>query len=132
MIKRVFRVFSFGAGLIAALFLLMGCDDDSKTEKVQEPDKITVTEVSPNSFSATITGMYSGINKTDLALGKSGILYCEASDNAESLFKSWKDGNDNVECQIYTDGKNVSDTYTGTITDLLPETEYAFCLFSQG
>lgn len=132
MTKRVFRVFSFGAGLIAAAFLLMGCDDDSKTEKVQEPDKITVTEVSPNSFSATITGMYSGINKTDLALGKSGILYCEASDNAESLFKSWKDGNDNVECQIYTDGKNVSDTYTGTITDLLPETEYAFCLFSQG
>ena len=113
-------------------FSFASCGDDSSTPKIEEPDAIIVSGVTPNSFSVTITGMFSGISKTDLALGKSGILYCEAADNAESLFKAWKEGNDNVDCQIYTAGKNVSDTYTGTITGLLPETEYSFCLFSQG
>ena len=118
-------------GITLFAFSLASCGDDS-SPKIEEPDAIIVNNVNPNSFSATITGMFSGISKTDLALGKSGILYCETSADAESIFKAWKGGKDNVNCQIYTEGKNVSDTYTGTITGLLPETEYSFCLFSQG
>lgn len=120
---------------VSAIFLALtfaSCSDDSSEPVIEEPDAIIVSQVTPNSFSATISGLFSGISKVDLALGKSGILYCESSADVESLFKSWKEGNDNSGCQIFTGGKNVSDSYSGILTGLFPETEYSFCLFSQG
>ena len=120
---------------LSAFFLMLAfasCSDNSSEPAIEEPDAIIVSRVTPNSFSATISGLFSGISKVDLALGKSGILYCEGSADAETLFKLWKEGNDNSGCHIFTEGKNLSDSYSGTITGLLPNTEYSFCLFSLG
>ena len=115
---------------LAISVMLSSCGDGSSDTVIEEPDAIIAGNISTTFFTATVTGSFSGISKYDLALGKSGILYCEKSDNAENMFKQWKEGNDNPECKVFDKGKMSSDSYSGTIGGLIPDTEYMFCLFS--
>ena len=85
-----------------------------------------------NALSVSVSGSFSGVSKIDLNLGKTGILYCLKSDTVASVFKAWLDGDNKAACYEYTDGKLTSDTYAGTITNLYPDKDYNYCLFSVG
>ena len=116
--------------LMATVLFMSSCDDKSSDPVIEEPDAIVPGNINATMFTATVTGSFSGISKVDLALGKSGILFCEKTDKAESIFKSWKDGNNNPDCNIFANGRMSSDSYSGTIQGLIPDTEYCFCLYS--
>lgn len=117
--------------IILGIFLFfLSCSKDDVVS-VQEQDVIEIGLSSVSSFTVNISGTYNGISKTDIALGKYGVLFCEKRDDAESLFRSWKDGNDNPECFILTKGVFKGESFTCTIENLNPQTEYNYCLFLQ-
>ena len=112
---------------------LSSCGDKSTSDPVNEDSKnVKVGQVQTTSFTVTVSGTIKGLSKVDIVLGKYGILYCVKSENAESILKSWKEGNDNAECLMYTN-KNALDgeSFSGTVGGLYPGTEYSFCMFTQ-
>ena len=121
---------SFIALAMFAAFM-SSCGDKDSDAVIEVPDPITASQITPSSFSAKITGTFIDINKADIALGNHGVLYCPKTDQAAQIFQSWKDGNDNPNCSISGKGTFAGETYTCTITDLCPETEYSYCLFLQ-
>lgn len=115
-----------------ALVVCVSCKGDSeRITESQGADDVKITGVNVTAFTASVSGKFSGLSKVDLALGKLGVLYCEKTDNASNIFKSWQEGNDNPECIVFDKGKVSGETYSGTIGGLYPDTEYSFCLFSQ-
>ena len=95
---------------------LSSCGDKSTSDPVNEDSKnVKVGQVQTTSFTATVSGTIKGLSKVDIVLGKYGILYCVKSENAESILNSWKEGNDNAECLMYTN-KNALDgeSFSGT------------------
>ena len=119
----------FVAVAMAAVLFNACADDSSPSPIIEEPDPIAPSKVSTTAFTATLTAQYNGVSKVDIALGKSGILYCLKTDNAESIFKSWRDGNEDAECVVFNTGKASGEEYEGTIVGLEPETEYSYCYF---
>lgn len=121
---------------ISAIFIsifLLSCNNENTDIAETRSDDLRVNGVSTTAFTATISGVFDNISKIDIALGKNGILYCPKTDKAESIFKSWLEGNDNPDCHVYNtkDGFD-NELFSAIIGPLYPETEYAFCLFSQG
>lgn len=113
-------------------FLLVACGDDKPVEaEVETSDDVKVLSVQTTAFTASIVGSFEGMSKVDLALGEKGVLYCAKSADAASKFKSWLDGNDNPDCEIFTAGSIQGGEYVGVIKNLNPETEYNFCIFSK-
>lgn len=119
-------------GFIAfAIAALVACGDDKpEAPEVEVSDDITLGSVSTTAFTATVTGSFDGISIFDQALGKNGVLYCLKTDDVASIFKSWVDGNDDLECEMLT-SKLQGGKINGVINGLYPETEYSYCLFSQ-
>lgn len=118
--------------LVLAAFVSCGDDSDGGTDN-QGSDDIKITGVKVTAFTASVTGTFQGLGKSDVALGKHGVLYCPKSDKTDAIFKSWQDGNDTPECSVYENKKGFNgESFSGTIEGLYPETEYSFCLFSQG
>ena len=128
--NRMERKMFIALAMFVMLFASCGGDKPGSPEAESFNNLITGS-VKTTSFTVSVTGSFSGISKVDLALGKNGVLYCEKTANAEDIFKSWKDGNDNPECIVFNKGKLSGETYSGVITGLKPDTEYSFCLFSQ-
>ncbi len=126
----------FNYGIMRVLLimsLLASCGDKSTSDPVNEDSKnVKVGQIQTTSFTATVSSTFKGLSKVDIALGKYGILYCVKSDQSESILNSWKEGNDNAECLMYTN-KNALDgeSFSGTVGGLYPGTEYSFCLFTQ-
>ncbi|MCQ2068839.1 MAG: hypothetical protein MJY68_07075 [Bacteroidaceae bacterium] len=113
--------------------LLMASCGDNPTDTVDEASgNLKIENVSTTAFTCTLNGQFKGITNLDVVLGKHGVLYCVKSNQSESLFKSWKNGNDDAELKMYTNDRGFNgESYTGIIDGLLPDTEYSFCLFSQ-
>lgn len=123
--RKMFIAFA----MFVMLFASCEKEDSPESPETDKPGVVAVGNVSVSAFTAAVSGTFNGVSKVDLALGKCGILYCLKSDNAESIFKSWKEGNDNPDCLVYQNGKVNSNSYSGTLANLYPETEYSFCLF---
>lgn len=121
------------AFLLVLLTTFYSCSKELNTNSGEGSKDIVVDCVNVTSFSASISGKFKNLSKVDIALGKNGIFYCLKTEKAESIFKSWLDGNDNPDCQTFItkDGFN-GESFNGTLEGLYPETEYSFCLFSQG
>lgn len=91
---------------------------------------IVVDKVSPTAFTALVKGTFNNVSYEDLSKSKKGILYCPKSDDADGIFSSWKNGNDNPNCTIFRGGKVRSDNiYEVTLNKLKSDTEYSYCLF---
>jgi len=116
--------------LLGVLLFFWSCSKDD-VASVQEKNMIEIGLSSVSSFTVNISGTYNGISKTDIALGKYGVMFCEKRDDAESIFRSWKDGNDNPECFFLTKGVFKGESFTCTIENLNPNTDYNYCLFLQ-
>ncbi len=127
--NRMERKMFIAFAMLVMLFATCGKEDSLLQPEIEKPDVVEVGNVSASAFTASVSGTFNGVSKSDLALGKCGILYCLKSDNAESIFKSWKEGNDTPECMIFQNGKVNSDGYSGTLVNLYPDAEYSFCLF---
>lgn len=127
--NRMERKMFIAFAMLVMLFATCGKEDSLLQPEIEKPDVFEVGNVSASAFTASVSGTFNGVSKSDLALGKCGILYCLKSDNAESIFKSWKEGNDTPECMIFQNGKVNSDGYSGTLVNLYPDAEYSFCLF---
>ena len=127
---KISKLLPFIALAMFAAFL-SSCGDKDSDAVIEVPDPITAGQITPSSFSAKVTGTFIDINKADIALGKHGVLYCPKTDKAAQIFQSWKNGNDTPDCSISGKGTFAGDSYTCTISDLCPETEYSYCLFLQ-
>ena len=110
---------------------LLSCGNDEESGP-GEPENGIKGLATVNALSVSVSGSFGGVSKIDLSLGKTGILYCLKSDTAASVFEAWLGGNKKAACYEYTDGKLTSDTYAGTISNLYPDKDYNFCLFSVG
>ena len=117
--------------LLMLPFVLESCVDKSKDTVNEVPDILVVSGINVTSFTATVSGSFNGLSKTEIALSKYGILYCEKSDKAADIFDSWKQGNNNPECYVYKNGKVSGESYSGFLTGLSPDTDYSFCFFIQ-
>ena len=125
-------IFKRGLLFVTALAALMlsSCDEEAPSvPEIVEPDTVVADKITTTAFTATLSAKFNGVSKVDLALGKSGVLYCFKTDNAESIFKSWKEGNDEPDCLIFQGGRIAGEEYNGTIKDLFPDTEYSYCFF---
>lgn len=119
---------------VILLVISTSCNDSSNDSAgLQGSDDVKITNVKVTSFTASVTGTFQGLGKADVALGKHGVLYCPKSDKSDAVFKSWQDGNDTPECSVFENKKGFNgESFSATIEGLYPETEYSFCLFSQG
>lgn len=119
---------------IIPLCILYSCSKNTDNgSSSYTSDELSLTSVKTTAFTASVKGSFKGLSKTDIVLGKNGILYCVKTKDTESIFKSWLDGNDNPDCLVYSNSKAFNgESFSGKIEGLSPETEYCFCLFSQG
>ena len=125
-----------GIGLTVAVVgtcCFLSCSKESTADSDVSSNDLIVNEVKVTAFTATVSGTFKGLSKADIALGKNGVLYCPKTEKAESVFKSWLDGNDSPECAMFIDNQGFNgEVFSGQIGNLYSETEYDFCLFSQG
>ena len=126
--KRIIVTCCFAGTLLAAA----SCGEKPTDPVVEESYNITVKSADWTALTATISGVFNGIEKTDLVFGRYGVLYCEKSDDDGNIFKSWKETGDYSGFLVFDGAKISGLSYTGTVTGLKPDTEYSFCLFSQG
>ena len=117
--------------LLSFVLLLSSCKEKTTIEEIEESVKIKIGSVNTSIFTAAVSGSFDGISNMDIALGKNGVLYCEKSDNAQDIFNSWKDGNDNPDCKVSEKGQMNGVAFSGRLLSLKPDTEYNYCLFSQ-
>ena len=100
-----FKNFLFVPFALAAI-LLGSCGEDDPVPVIEEPDPVVLeNNLAVSAFSVSMTGAFNGLTSSEIALGKCGVLYCLDTLNAQSIFNSWKQGNDDAECLVYDGGK---------------------------
>ena len=110
-----------------ASVLFVSCDNDSG---IEQPDVVVPANASATALTVSLSAKINGVSNTDMAFGKGGVLFCKKNDNAESIFKSWKDGVEEPEgCQVFQGGRVAGGEFNGTIKNLYPDTEYNYCIF---
>lgn len=125
-----FKNFLFVSFALAAILLGSCGDDDAPVPVVEEPEYVVFdNNASASAFTVTMTGTFNELSSSDIALGKCGVLYCAKDLDAESIFNSWKEGNDDAGCIVFDGGKAKTKSFNVTVTNLNPDTEYSFCLF---
>jgi len=118
--------------LILPLLLTLSCDkEDVVPEEVPVSNSMALGSFQATSFTVNLTGTFDGAEKTDLIKGKRGVMYCVKSDDAESKFKEWLNGNDNPGCTIIDKADFSGTSMKCLITGLTANTEYSYCLFLQ-
>ena len=123
---RVLKTNLFVAAAMTAV-LFLSCEKDME---IEQPDVVVPGKVTPTAFTVTLTAKYDGVSKEDLAFSKGGVLFCKKTDGAESIFRSWKDGEEQPEgCVVFQDGRIAGGEYNGTVINLSPDTEYDFCIY---
>ena len=90
----------FFAMMMVSSMLTMSCEKEQIEEVIPESNSMSVGQYSVSSFTANLTGTFDGVDKTDLVMGKRGVLYGIKSDKTESAFKEWQKGNDTPACTI--------------------------------
>ena len=113
--------------ILSLLLFIVSCEKNEGDAPVQEqlPVSSAVT-----SFTATVSGGFGdAVASQDMLSGLCGVLYSTGKD-ATDAFKSWAEGNDNANCQVYSRARVSSDgSLTSQIEKLKPETTYSYCLF---
>lgn len=123
---RVLKTNLFVAAAMTAV-LFLSCEKDME---IEQPDVVIPGKATPTAFTVTLTAKYDGVSKEDLAFSKGGVLFCKKTDDAESIFRSWKDGEEQPEgCVVFQDGRIAGGEYNGIIKNLYPDTEYDFCIY---
>ena len=117
--------------LIVTLLLTLSCDKEDVVPEVPVSNSMALGSFQATSFTVNLTGTFDGAEKTDLIKGKRGVMYCVKSDDAESKFKEWLNGNDNPGCTIIDKADFSGTTMKCQITGLTANTEYSYCLFLQ-
>lgn len=124
-----FKNFLFVPFALAAI-LLGSCGEDDPVPVIEEPDPVVIdNNLTVSAFTVSMTGAFNGLTSSEIALGKCGVLYCLDTLNAQSIFNSWKQGNDDAECLVYDGGKAKTKGFDVTVSNLYPDTAYSFCLF---
>ena len=127
---KINRIGFSALALISVLFASCGDEESALSPAIEEQNApIAAGSVSASALTAKVSGTFNGFSKVDLALAKKGVLYCVKSDNAEAIFKSWLDGNDNPDCYVFQNGDLEGTTYKANLMNLTPDTEYSFCIF---
>lgn len=122
---RVLKTSLFVAVAMSAV-LFLSCEK----EIIEQPDVVVPGKSTTTAFTVTLTAKLDGVSKEELAFSKGGVLFCNKTDDAESIFRSWKDGNDEPEgCVVFQDGRIAGGEYNGTIKNLYPDTEYSYCIY---
>lgn len=125
-----FKFFLFVQCAVSAILLSSCGDDDAPVPVVEEPEYVVFDDnASASAFTVTMSGSFNELSSSDIALGKCGVLYCTKDLDAESIFNSWKEGNDDAGCVVFDGGKAKTKSFNVTVTNLNPDTEYSFCLF---
>lgn len=126
MMRRV----SFLTTLAFSMLVLLSCEKEESVS-IYSKNIVVSNEPTVTSFTANLTATFNGIDKVEMALGKKGVLYCVKSDNAESAFKSWKEGSDDPGCTIFDKVEMSGETVKCSLSGLTDDTEYCYCIFFQ-
>lgn len=114
------------AGL--GLFLMLSCDKPAEENSAES--ELTANEgFTATSFTATVTIKFNGLSSDERNYGSFGLLLTK-SDDAETLFNAWKNGDQTVlNSIIVTRPKNpkVDGRLTVSVDGLDSETEYSYC-----
>lgn len=94
------RLFSIPAAVVITLIAVLSCSKQETEDLPSASKSVVVGQCSTSSFTASITGRFVEVSKADLALGKRGLFYCLKTADAENLFNSWLEGNDNPGCMV--------------------------------
>ena len=123
---RVLKTSLFVAAAMTAV-LFLSCEKDLE---IEQPDVVVPGKVTTTAFTVSLSAKLDGVSKEDLAFSKGGVLFCKKTDDAESIFRSWKEGNDKPDgCVVCQDGRIAGGEYNATIKYLYPDTEYDFCIY---
>lgn len=120
----------FAGFMVLVAFALLSCEKESGNGAVSVPDTVETENAVTTAMTATITGKLNGMSVSEFSDGIKGVLYMPSSDKSETVFQSWKDGDDNPGCSVFKQGKYKTDgTVTAVLENLTPDTEYDYCLF---
>ena len=122
---------SFVAMLMVSSLLFLSCEKENIEEVVPESNSMVVGQFTVSSFTANLTGTFDGVSKTDLVMGKRGVLYGVKSEKTENAFKDWLKGNDNPDCIIVDKADFSGSSMKCAVNGLTANTEYSYCLFLQ-
>lgn len=118
--------------MLAVLSLaLISCSKDEEEAFLPVSKSIVGGQCTTTSFTASITGSFSGVDMLDLALGKQGVIYCVKSDDVEVMFKDWLEGKDNSEVKMFDSSNSTGESMQCTINGLAEDTEYNYSLYLQ-
>ena len=109
------------------MFALASCQNG--TDDIGPDNSIVNESVKTTALTATVTTVFSNLELEDRNYGSFGVLYSKSND-AETLFEKWKEGDNSVLQSIGF--KKVSSIkadghMTVTVDGLEPETEYSYC-----
>lgn len=104
---------------------MLSCEKDSPSIQT---DIISNDEVRVTAFTATVSGSFNGLTNKEVSYGNVGLLYTTSND-AQTVFQSWKDGDRNPECMTARGTGDLAEGVKVTVSTLTPETEYSCCLF---
>lgn len=116
---------------MSLLMITVDCSKEEESDSVSSRNIVVLEQPSVTSFTAVLTGTFSGVDKIDINLGKKGVLYCIKSDESENLFKTWQDGSDNPGCMMQDEFTLTGETMQCTLGGLSENTEYSYCMFLQ-
>ena len=123
---RVLKTSLFVAAAMSVV-LFSSCENDLG---IDQPDVVVPGSASATAFTVSLSAKINGVSKEELAFAKGGVLLCKKTDDAESIFRSWKNGNDEPEgCYVFQDGRLAGGEYNGVIKSLYPDTEYSYCIY---
>ncbi len=117
--------------IATSLLLLSSCSKDESEDLLPASKSIVVGQCSVGSFTASMSCTFKDVDKTDIALGQHGVLYCTKADGAEQLFRAWLEGDDKSGCMVWDRSTVSAETMTCVIDGLTPDTKYSYCFFLQ-
>ncbi|MCQ2127325.1 MAG: hypothetical protein MJZ06_07825 [Bacteroidaceae bacterium] len=106
--------------------MLISCEEKDGPSSPEKPAPM----VEATAFTAIISDSFGELSDYDIAYGSFGVLYSMESDNAQSAFNSWANGNDKPDCMI----SNKTSVMSGgdvkiQLKDLQAETQYTYCVY---
>lgn len=116
---------SWATFLLPYLLVFVTCSKDKEVR----PEIVIPSDCKTTALTATISSSLQKLGYEHT--GTFGVMYVVGAENAESIFRSWKDGNDKPECEIC--GQRVvrksDEILQVVIENLVPDSEYSYCVF---
>ena len=112
--------------LTLPFILFLSCEEKEDGPSI---DRVVGGNVTATALSVDISGTFNEFTQKDMMYGTTGVLYCEQSEDSQSLFEAWKNGG-KADCSVAKGGDlDQTGGFSITVRNLCPSTRYDCCLF---